>query len=119
MIAGLDTPDMGELVVGETVDVMYVDQNREGLDDPELSVFQAVTDGADEITLGPRAINSRAYLSWFNFKGGDQQKKVNVLSGGERNRLNLARTLKQARRVLKPLERNRVSLDLIPPKPVG
>ncbi|CAM9943111.1 unnamed protein product, partial [Ectocarpus sp. 13 AM-2016] len=100
MIAGLDTPDMGKLVVGETVDVMYVDQNREGLDDPELSVFDAVTDGADEITLGPRTINrqgdGRAYLSWFNFKGGDQQKKVNLLSGGERNRLNLARTLKQA-----------------------
>ncbi|CAM9185327.1 unnamed protein product, partial [Hapterophycus canaliculatus] len=96
MIAGLDTPDMGSLTVGETVDVMYVDQNREGLDDPELSVFDAVTDGADEINLGPRTINSRAYLSWFNFKGGDQQKKVNLLSGGERNRLNLARTLKQA-----------------------
>ncbi|CAM9699467.1 unnamed protein product [Ascophyllum nodosum] len=100
MIAGLDTPDMGELVVGDTVDVMYVDQNREGLDDPELSVFQAVTDGADEITLGPRTINSRAYLSWFNFKSGDQQKKVNLLSGGERNRLNLARTLKQGGNLL-------------------
>ncbi|CBJ27386.1 ABC transporter ATP-binding protein [Ectocarpus siliculosus] len=100
MIAGLDTPDMGKLVVGETVDVMYVDQNREGLDDPELSVFDAVTDGADEITLGPRTINSRAYLSWFNFKGGDQQKKVNLLSGGERNRLNLARTLKQGGNLL-------------------
>eukprot|EP00903_Cladosiphon_okamuranus_P008494 g8161.t1 len=100
MIAGLDTPDMGSLVVGETVDVMYVDQNREGLDDPELSVYDAVTDGAEEITLGPRTINSRAYLSWFNFKGGDQQKKVNLLSGGERNRLNLARTLKQGGNVL-------------------
>eukprot|EP00752_Nemacystus_decipiens_P015197 g13532.t1 len=100
MIAGLDTPDMGSLVVGETVDVMYVDQNREGLDDPELSVFDAVSDGADEINLGPRTINSRAYLSWFNFKGGDQQKKVNLLSGGERNRLNLARTLKQGGNVL-------------------
>ncbi|CAM9928695.1 unnamed protein product [Scytosiphon promiscuus] len=100
MIAGLDTPDMGSLTVGETVDVMYVDQNREGLDDPELSVFDAVTDGADEINLGPRTINSRAYLSWFNFKGGDQQKKVNLLSGGERNRLNLARTLKQGGNLL-------------------
>ena len=59
MIAGLDSPDMGELVVGETVDVMYVDQNREGLDDPELSVFEAVTDGAEEINLGPRTINRR------------------------------------------------------------
>lgn len=57
MIAGLDTPDMGSLVVGETVDVMYVDQNREGLDDPELSVYDAVTDGAEEINLGPRTIN--------------------------------------------------------------
>lgn len=59
MIAGLDSPDMGELVVGETVDVMYVDQNREGLDDPELSVFEAVTNGAEEINLGPRTINRR------------------------------------------------------------
>lgn len=57
MIAGLDTPDMGSLTVGQTVDVMYVDQNREGLDDPELSVFDAVTDGAEEINLGPRTIN--------------------------------------------------------------
>lgn len=57
MIAGLDTPDMGELKVGETVEVMYVDQNREGLDDPGLSVFDAITDGADEIELGPRSIN--------------------------------------------------------------
>lgn len=100
MIAGLDTPDMGELKVGETVKVMYVDQNREGLDDPDLSVYDAVTDGAEEIELGPRSIKSRAYLSWFNFKGGDQQKKVNLLSGGERNRLNLARTLKQGGNLL-------------------
>lgn len=57
MIAGLDSPDMGELMVGETVDVMYVDQNREGLDDPELSVYDAVTDGAEEINLGPRTVN--------------------------------------------------------------
>lgn len=57
MIAGLDTPDMGSLVVGETVDVMYVDQNREGLDNPELSVYDAVTEGAEEINLGPRTIN--------------------------------------------------------------
>lgn len=56
MIAGLDTPDMGELKVGETVKVMYVDQNREGLDDPDLSVYDAVTDGAEEIELGPRSI---------------------------------------------------------------
>lgn len=61
MIAGLDKPDMGSLVVGETVDVMYVDQNREGLDDPELSVFDAVTDGAEEINLGPRTINRCHY----------------------------------------------------------
>lgn len=57
MIAGLDKPDIGELVVGETVDVMYVDQNREGLDDPNMSVFDAITDGAEEIQLGPRSIN--------------------------------------------------------------
>lgn len=81
MIAGLDTPDMGSLTVGETVDVMYVDQNREGLDDPELSVFDAVTDGADEINLGPRTINrlglglpfvpcrAVAFGSWSGGKG--------------------------------------------------
>lgn len=63
MIAGLDTPDMGSLVVGETVDVMYVDQNREGLDDPELSVYDAVTDGAEEITLGPRTVNRYRMIS--------------------------------------------------------
>ncbi|CAM9243708.1 unnamed protein product [Discosporangium mesarthrocarpum] len=100
MIAGLDTPNMGELVVGSTVQVMYVDQKREGLDDPDLSVFDAVTDGAEEIVLGSRSVNSRAYLTWFNFRSGDQQKKVNLLSGGERNRLNLARTLKQGGNLL-------------------
>lgn len=61
MIAGLDTPDMGTLTVGETVDVMYVDQNREGLDDPELSVFDVVAEGADEIDLGPRTVKRRGY----------------------------------------------------------
>ncbi|CAM9588805.1 unnamed protein product [Chrysoparadoxa australica] len=94
MINGDIKPDEGEMVVGETVQVMYVDQNREGLDDKELTVFKAITDGAEEVQLGKRTLNSRAYCSLFNFKGGDQQKTVDLLSGGERNRLNLARTLK-------------------------
>ncbi|KAG5180573.1 ABC transporter ATP-binding protein [Tribonema minus] len=100
MIAGQLQPDEGTLTVGESVQCMYVDQNREGLDDPNLTVFQAITDGADEIDLGTRKVNSRAYCGFFNFKGIDQQKTVNLLSGGERNRLNLARTLKQGGNVL-------------------
>mmetsp|Transcript_25619 Transcript_25619/g.33534 ORF Transcript_25619/g.33534 Transcript_25619/m.33534 type:complete len:643 (+) Transcript_25619:68-1996(+) len=100
LITGQLTPDQGTITVGETVKVMYVDQNREGLDDPDLTVFNAITDGAQEITLGKRTMNSRAYCSNFNFKGGDQQKSVASLSGGERNRLNLARTLKMGGNLL-------------------
>jgi len=100
MIAGLETADQGTLSVGPTVQVMYVDQNREGLHNPAMTVFDAITDGAQEITLGKRTMNARAYCSNFNFKGGDQQKSIGNLSGGERNRLNLARTLKMGGNVL-------------------
>mmetsp|Transcript_21282 Transcript_21282/g.37244 ORF Transcript_21282/g.37244 Transcript_21282/m.37244 type:complete len:559 (+) Transcript_21282:277-1953(+) len=100
LITGDLTPDQGTITVGDTVKAMYVDQNREGLDDPNLTVFEAITDGAQEINLGKRTMNSRAYVSNFNFKGGDQQKTVNTLSGGERNRLNLARTLKMGGNLL-------------------
>jgi sulfate-transporting ATPase len=79
---------------------MFVDQMREGLDDPSLSVFQAITDGADEIALGQRTVNSRAYCGFFNFKKTSQSKRVDMCSGGERNRLNLARTLKQGGNLL-------------------
>ncbi|CAM9489792.1 unnamed protein product [Phaeothamnion confervicola] len=100
MIAGLDKPNQGTLTVGETVKCMYVDQNREGLSNPDATVYDVVAEGAHEITLGKRSVMSRQYLSWFNFKAGDQQKPIGLLSGGERNRLNLARTLKQGGNVL-------------------
>lgn len=92
-IVGLEEPDDGEVVVGKTVQLSYVDQNRENID-PEKTVWQIVSDGLDYIIVGQNEMPSRAYLSAFGFKGGDQQKPAKVLSGGERNRLNLALTLK-------------------------
>ncbi|AIT61699.1 energy-dependent translational throttle protein EttA [Corynebacterium doosanense] len=92
-IVGLESPDAGSVVVGETVQISYVDQNRENLD-PELSVWEIVSGGLDYIKVGQNEMPSRAYLSAFGFKGADQQKPSKVLSGGERNRLNLALTLK-------------------------
>ncbi len=100
LIAGLEKPDQGTLTVGDTVKVMYVDQNREGVADPTKTVYDTVAGGAEQIELGKRVVNSRAYLGWFNFKGADQQKPVGVLSGGERNRLCLAQTLKQGGNLL-------------------
>jgi len=92
MIVGEDKPDAGSCAVGETVKLMYVDQSRDSLD-PSKSVFEELTGGADEVNLGGKTVNSRAYCSWYNFKSSDQQKKVGDLSGGERNRLQLARVL--------------------------
>jgi ATP-binding cassette ChvD family protein len=92
MIVGEDKPDAGSCAVGETVKLMYVDQSRDSLD-PSKSVLEELTGGADEVNLGGKAVNSRAYCSWYNFKSSDQQKKVGDLSGGERNRLQLARVL--------------------------
>ena len=89
-----EKPDAGELRTGPTVDIAYVDQSRSDLD-PEATVWQAVTDGEERIVLGKRDITSRAYVASFGFKGPDQQKRVHMLSGGERNRLHLARTLRQ------------------------
>lgn len=100
LIAGLEAPDQGALSLGDTVKVMYVDQNREAVADPTKTVYDTVADGAEQIELGKRVVNSRAYLGWFNFKGADQQKPVGVLSGGERNRLCLAQTLKQGGNLL-------------------
>lgn len=94
MILGQDSPDGGVLRVGETVAPLYVDQSRESLDS-EKSVFEEITGGQEEILLGERSVNGRAYCSWFNFKAGDQQKKVGMLSGGERNRLQLAKVMKK------------------------
>ncbi|WP_339776254.1 energy-dependent translational throttle protein EttA [uncultured Thalassospira sp.] len=99
MITGAETPDSGTLKIGETVKLGYVDQSRDALD-PDKTVWQEVSDGLDEILLGKRPMNSRAYVSQFAFKGADQQKKVGQLSGGERNRVHLAKMLKTGANVL-------------------
>jgi ATP-binding cassette ChvD family protein len=99
MIVGQEAPDSGELVVGETVKLSYVDQSRGGID-PQKNVWQVVSDGLDYINVGHVEMPSRAYVSAFGFKGPDQQKPAGVLSGGERNRLNLALTLKEGGNVL-------------------
>lgn len=99
MIMGEETPDSGEFKVGDTVKIGYVDQ-RHGEIDPNKSVYEVISGGNEVIDLGGQTINSRAYCSKFNFAGGDQQKKCGVLSGGERNRLHLAMTLKTEANVL-------------------
>ena len=99
MITGQEKPDEGSISIGETVHLGYVDQSRDALDGNK-SVWEEVSGGNDIIYLGKREMNSRAYCSGFNFKGGDQQKKVGVLSGGERNRVHLARILKSGANVL-------------------
>ncbi|GAA0946701.1 energy-dependent translational throttle protein EttA [Actinocorallia libanotica] len=99
MITGEQQPDGGKLRIGETVKISYVDQGRGGID-PEANVWQVVSDGLDHIKVGQVEMPSRAYIAAFGFKGPDQQKKAGVLSGGERNRLNLALTLKQGGNVL-------------------
>jgi ATP-binding cassette ChvD family protein len=93
LITGQEQPDAGTLKIGETVELAYVDQSRDALD-PDKTVWQEVSGGQDQIKLGDRTINSRAYVAGFNFKGTDQQKKVAKLSGGERNRLHLAKLLR-------------------------
>ncbi len=98
-IVGLEPLDGGELKIGETVQISYVDQNRANID-PDKNLWEVVSDGLDIITVGKTEIPSRAYVSKFGFKGPDQQKKAGVLSGGERNRLNLALTLKQGGNLL-------------------
>ena len=98
-IVGLEPPTSGSLDVGETVKISYADQNREGID-PKKSVWEVVSDGNDYLYVGETEIPSRAYVASFGFKGSDQQKPAGVLSGGERNRLNLALTLKQGGNLL-------------------
>ena len=99
MITGGETPDAGSLVVGDSVQLGYVDQSRDSLNDTR-SVWEEISDGMDMITIGKRSIPSRAYVAAFNFKGGDQQKRVGVLSGGERNRVHLAKMLKREHNVI-------------------
>ena len=99
MITGEDAPDAGTLRLGETVRLGYVDQNRDALG-PEKTVWDEISGGEDEIVLGKRTVASRAYVSWFNFKGRDQQRLVGSLSGGERNRVHLAKLLRGGSNVL-------------------
>lgn len=99
MIIGEETPDHGTLETGQTVELAYVDQSRAELDGGK-TVFEEVSGGADVLHFGRVEVNPRAYLSWFNFRGSDQQKKVGVLSGGERNRLHLAKLLKSGGNVM-------------------
>ncbi len=94
MLVGEDKPDEGELVVGDTVQIAYVDQSREALEG-DHNVWQEISGGEDKIELGKREVASRAYCTWFGFRGSDQQKLVGSLSGGERNRVHLAKLLKQ------------------------
>ena len=99
MITGDEAPDEGDFSVGDTVKLGYVDQSRDALDDKQ-TVWQVISDGMEEIELGKRTMQSRAYVGQFNFKGGDQQKTVGQLSGGERNRVHLARMLKSGANLL-------------------
>jgi ATP-binding cassette ChvD family protein len=99
MITGGEKPDAGSLVIGDSVQLGYVDQSRDSLNDTR-SVWEEISDGMDMITIGKRSIPSRAYVAAFNFKGGDQQKRVGVLSGGERNRVHLAKMLKREHNVI-------------------
>ncbi len=99
MITGGETPDSGTFRTGETVKLAYVDQSRDDLD-PKKTIWEVISDGHDTITLGKREVNSRAYVARFNFSGSDQQKSVSMLSGGERNRVHLARMLKEGANVL-------------------
>ena len=99
MLVGQETPDAGSLRIGDTVQIAYVDQSRDALDG-DKNVWDEISQGQDTIELGKQSIASRAYVSWFNFKGSDQQKKVKHLSGGERNRVHLAKLLRSGGNVL-------------------
>ncbi len=99
MITGQETPDGGELKVGSTVQIAYVDQTRDALD-PDKTVYQEISGGQDQLQFGRRTVNARAYSAGFNFRGADQQKKVGTLSGGERNRLHLAKLLRSGGNLL-------------------
>src|SRR4051794_35751755 len=99
MIVGAEKPDDGALELGDTVDLSYVDQSRDALD-PEKTVWEEISDGKEFITLGDREVQSRAYVAGFNFKGSDQQRKVGALSGGERNRVHMAKLLRRGGNVL-------------------
>ena len=100
MIMGVEKPDSGEIIIGDTVQTSYVDQGHEELQDAQKTVYEVVSQGNDLMTIGKASVNARAYLSKFNFAGNDQQKKLGILSGGERNRVHLAITLREGGNVL-------------------
>src|SRR5207253_8633824 len=99
MIMGVEKPDAGTLKIGDTVQLGYVDQSRDALN-ANKSVFEEITGGEDELMVGKRPVASRAFVSWFNFKGAQQQRKVGTLSGGERNRVHLAKLLQRGSNLL-------------------
>ena len=99
MITGDQEPDAGTLKVGQTVELGYVDQSRDSLD-PDKSVYQEISEGNETLEIGKRKVNARAYVNRFNFRKADQEKKVGVLSGGERNRVHLAKLLRRGSNVL-------------------
>jgi ATPase subunit of ABC transporter with duplicated ATPase domains len=99
MITGAETPDSGSINVGSSVELAYVDQSRDALDAGQ-TVYQEITGGQDLLKVGNREVNGRAYVASFNFRGSDQQKPVGVLSGGERNRVHLAKVLRRGGNVL-------------------
>jgi len=99
LITGQERPDGGELRIGSTVQLAYVDQSREALD-PDGTVYEEISGGEDELQFGKRKVNARAYCAGFNFRGAEQQKKVGTLSGGERNRVHLAKLLKSGGNLL-------------------
>ncbi|MEM9100184.1 MAG: ATP-binding cassette domain-containing protein, partial [Pseudomonadota bacterium] len=99
MLTGQEQPDQGAITYGDTVELAYVDQSRDALD-PEKTVWEEISEGLDVLPLGKAEMNSRAYCGAFNFKGGDQQKKMKLLSGGERNRVHMAKLLKSGGNVL-------------------
>lgn len=100
MLLGLEQPDDGKITIGDTVNIVSVGQERMDNLNSEKSVFDEISGGLDEIELGTQTVMSRAYLSWFGFKGGSQQSKVGNLSGGERNRVQLAKVLKAGGNVI-------------------
>jgi ATPase subunit of ABC transporter with duplicated ATPase domains len=100
IIMGQEQPDSGEVAVGETVQLSYVDQSHSDLQNVNKTVYDVISEGQDMITVGKASVNSRAYISKFNFSGDAQQKKLGVLSGGERNRVHLAITLREGGNVL-------------------
>jgi ATPase subunit of ABC transporter with duplicated ATPase domains len=99
MLTGSEKPDEGDIAIGSTVQLAYVDQSRHVLD-PDKTVYEEITGGRDDLVIGGRAVNGRAHVASFNFKGSDQQKLVGLLSGGERNRVHLAKVLSEGGNVL-------------------